>query len=219
MSVIHRIVLGERRGLVREAFRALLDGHPEIEVIGESDDGVEVAGLSVEREPDVVLLGLSLLNQDGIETTREIKRRAGERKVIVLTEDASLGAIRSAFEAGADGFLMKSAQFAELETALARVRTGRRYLGPEATELVLSEFLASSTQSRHAGTPLAGLTTREVEVLRLCAAGKTSREMSAVLGISPRTADKHKANIMKKLDIHNTGALTAFAIRELTSNS
>lgn len=217
MSSVHRIVLGERRGLVREAFHALLNGHPEIEVVGESDDGVEVAALAADLEPDVVLLGLSLLNQDGIETTREIKRRTADRKVIILTEEATLAAVRMAFTAGADGFLMKSAAFSELESAFARVRSGHRYLGPEATELVLTEFLDASGQNRRAGTPLAGLTSREVEILRLCAEGKTSREMSAVLGISPRTADKHKANIMKKLAIHNTGALTAFAIRELAS--
>jgi len=219
MSGLHRVVIGERRGLVREAFRSLLDGHPEIEVLGESDDGREVVALAAERSPDVVLVGLSLLHQDGIDTTREIRDRGLDVKVLILTEEASREAIRTAFEAGADGFLLKSAPFRDLEAALHRVSGGGRYLGPEATELVLEGFLASAEGLRPASPSVAGLTFREVEVLRLCAEGQTSREMGAALGISPRTADKHKANIMKKLNIHSGTALTAFAIRELTATN
>jgi len=215
MAGMHRIVLGERRGLIREAFHALLNGHPEIEVLGESDDGREVVNLVEEHLPDVVLVGLSLLHQDGVDTTREIRKRGLDVKVVILTEDASREAIQMAFEAGADGFLLKSAPFQDLEAALHRVRAGGRYLGPEATELVLGEFLASTDASRSPIPAVEGLTFREVEVLRLCAEGQTSREIGSSLGISPRTADKHKANIMKKLGIHSAGALTAFAIREL----
>jgi DNA-binding NarL/FixJ family response regulator len=216
VSEVYRILIGERRGLVREALRALLDGHPEIEVVGESEDGVEIARLASDLTPDVVLVGLSVLSQDGIRVTEDIKRQTPSVRVVILTEDTSAASVRSAFAVGADGYLVKSASFGELGAALARVRGGGRYLGPEATELVLAEFLRPSESNLHQGTELGNMTSRELEILRLFAEGKTSREAATALGISPRTADKHKANIMKKLDIHNTAALTAFAIRELS---
>lgn len=163
----------------------------------------------------MVLMETGLPDMDGESATRRIKAQAPQTRVLILTEELSVAAIRSAFRAGADGYVIKQADADEIQMAIARAVRAFPYLEPEVTARVLEVYLGAEAGAGEAPGALRLLTHRERELLALVAQGLTSREIGARLGISPRTADKHKANIMKKLNIHNASALTVFAIREL----
>lgn len=205
--------------MIREALGVLLDAHPEIEVVGQTATGAEAVQLVEELGPDVALLERSLSDMDGNDATRQIKDQNPATRVLVLTEEFSDASVRAAFRAGADGYVLKQADPDEIRMAIVRASRGAPYLGPEVTSRVLEVYLAAEGTPQEVAAPLRRLTGRERELLTLVAEGRTSREIGERLGISPRTADKHKANIMKKLDIHNVGALTAFSIRELPSST
>lgn len=209
------IIIADPRGMVREGLSVLLDAHPEITVVGQAGTGDEAIRLVLELAPDVVLMETALPDMDGEAATREIKAQAPQTRVLILTEELSDAAIRSAFRSGADGYVIKQADADEIQMAIARAVRGFPYLGPEVTARVLEVYLAAEGSAGGAPGALRVLTQRERELLALVAQGLTSREIGERLGISHRTADKHKANIMKKLGIHNASALTAFAIREL----
>ncbi|MDW7709425.1 MAG: response regulator transcription factor [Deferrisomatales bacterium] len=219
MALAHRIIIVDPRGMIREALSILLDAHPEIEVVGQAATGEEGIRLVEDLGPDVALVETELSDMDGNEATRQIKDRRTETRVLILTEEFDDKSVRAAFRAGADGYVLKQADPDEIRMAVVRAARGSPYLGPEVTARVLEVYLAAESELPGVPAPLRELTHRERELLALVAEGLTSREIGDRLGISSRTADKHKSNIMRKLNIHNVGALTAFSIRELTAGA
>lgn len=206
------IVIAEEQTLVREGLRSLLSADERYVVIGEAEDGLQAVRYAKKLKPDLVLVNLSMPKLNGPSAIREIKRNSPKPKIIALTLNTSDEFILGAFNAGADGYCLKNDTRVELLTAVRRVLEGKKYLSPEISEKVLNGYLDRKAESETATWD--DLTPREAEVLKLVAEGHTSPEIGSYLGISPKTVDRHRANMMKKLDLHTAAALTAYAIKK-----
>jgi DNA-binding NarL/FixJ family response regulator len=207
----NRIVIAEDHTILREGLRALLSSHPDLEVVGEAADGREAIRCVDEAAPDLVLLDLSMPRMDGMDAIREISKRSPETKILALTVHKDEEYVLAALQAGADGYALKDATQAELLTAIRSVLAGKRYLSPGVSEKVIEGYLAGK-KTRTTKTPWDGVTAREREVLKLIAEGHKNKEIAEILCISVKTVEKHRSNIMEKLDLHNVSDLTAYAI-------
>ena len=213
MNEKKRIVLVEDHTVVREGLRMLLASHPDLEVVGEAGDGCEAVECVENLRPALVLMDLSMPGKDGMEATREIKRRFPETRILALTVHDSEEYVLVALKAGADGYILKKATHAELVMAIRSVLAGEPYLSPGISDKVIKGYLAGKKTLR--GTASWDiLTPREMEVLKLIAEGYKSKEIAEHLFISVNTVEKHRNNIMRKLDLHNAPGLTAFAIKK-----
>ena len=206
------IVIAEEQTLVREGLRALLSADGRYVVVGEARDGLQAVRYANKLKPDLVLMNLSMPKMNGPSAIRQIKRRHPTPKIIALARRTSDEQILGAFMAGADGYCVKNDTQVELLTAVRRVLEGKKYLSPEISAKVLSGYLETKAESK----PMTwdNLTTREVEVLKLVAEGHTSPQIGTFLSISSKTVDKHRTNMMRKLDLHTAAALTAYAIKK-----
>lgn len=209
----YTIVIAEDQTLVREGLRSLLTTDERYCVVGEAEDGLQAVRRVQKLKPHLLLIDLALPKLSGTSAIREIKRRTRNVKIIILTLHTSDEYILAAFNAGADGYCLKNDTRVELMTAVRRVLEGKKYLSPEISDKILNGYLEQKSKNNSAWT-WDKLTPREMEVLKLVAEGHTSPDIGALLGISPKTVDKHRANIMKKLDLHTAAALTAYAIQK-----
>lgn len=209
----YRIVLAEDQNLVRQGLKSLIDNTDPFVVVGEAEDGIEAIRCVSRMSPDLILLDLAMPKMNGISVIREIRQRHAKTKIVVLTFHTSDEYILAAFEAGADGYCLKNDTHEELMVALKRVLSGKKHISPEISDQVLDGYL-KGRQVIKSHTDWEKLTQREREVLKLVGEGYTSRKIGELLHISPKTADKHRANIMKKLNLHSAPALTAYAIEK-----
>jgi DNA-binding NarL/FixJ family response regulator len=207
------MVIAEDHTILREGLRALLCTDPNLEIVGEAGDGQTAIRCVDNLSPDLVLMDLSMPKMSGLEAIRDIKNRNPDTKIIVLTVHKTEEYMLSTLQAGADGYVLKDADYPELRMAIKNVMAGRRYLSPEISEKVISGYLGGKERLR-AKSVLETLTKREREILKLIAEGYKNREVADYLFISPKTVEKHRANLMKKLNLHNASALTAFAIEK-----
>jgi len=205
------IVIAEDHTILREGLRALLNAHREFSVVGEAADGRDAIRCVERLQPSLILLDLSMPRMNGLDALREIKYRAPATKVVVLTVHKTEEYLLATFQGGADGYVLKDATHAELVTALTHVLKGKRYLSPEISGQVIEGYLEGkkTLKDRSAWNTL---TPREREILKLIAEGYKNKEIADYLFISLKTVEKHRANLMKKLDLHNAAALTAWAI-------
>lgn len=208
-----RVLLVDDHTIVREGISTLLELSPEIEVVGEAANGQEALDLIRKLKLDVVLMDLAMPVMGGLEATRSICREFPEIKVLVLTQYEDKEHVFAILEAGARGFLNKSAASSELVSAIRSVYRGDSYLSPSATKYLIEDYQleANIKKSRD---PYEQLTAREKEVLRLLAEGHTAKEIAAMLVISPKTVDSHKTRFMAKLDLHNRAELIKYALRK-----
>jgi two-component system response regulator NreC len=183
-----RVLVCDDRTILREGLHALLEGDSRIELIASA------------QEADVVLIDLSLPNMDGLSAVREIKRRRAATKALVLTTDIDADSVQAALDAGADGLLPKPTSRQELLLAIEAVLNGRRYV---------SAMICHEPRS---ASGLGALSPREMQVLKRIAEGARNRDMATELGLSVKTVEKHRSNLMRKLNLRNTAALTGFAI-------
>lgn len=207
----NRIVIAEDHTILREGLRALLCSDPHIEVVGEAEDGMEAIRTVQRQKPDLVLMDLSMPRMHGMEAIREIKRITPGTKILVLTVHKSEEYVLATFQAGADGYVLKDATHAELVMAIKTILNGRSYLSPAISHMVIEGYLQGKKEIR-TESPWDSLTAREREILKLVAEGNRNREIAEFLCISAKTVEKHRSNLMKKLNLHNVSALTAFAI-------
>jgi len=213
-----RIVIAEDHTILREGLRSLLSSNPNFEVVGEAEDGREAIRCAEKLKPRLILTDLSMPRMNGMEAIKEIKKRSPETKVLVLTVHKAEEYILAAFRAGADGYLLKDSTHAELVIAVNKVLSGRHYISPEISEKVIEGYL-DGKKTLKSRTSWETLTQREREILKLIAEGYKNKDIAEDLCISVKTVEKHRANLMEKLDLHNVQALTAFAIeRGLVSN-
>lgn len=213
MTVRKRIVIAEDHTILRDGLRALLSSRENIEVVGEAGDGREAVRIVSEHVPDLLLIDLSMPRLNGMEAIREIKSLYQDIKVIVLTVHKSDEYVLASLEAGADGYLLKDACQNELLLAIEYVLSGKKFLSPSISDKVVGVYL----QNKKGDAPVSGfdnLTAREREILKLIAEGYTNKRIADHLFISLKTVEKHRANLMQKLDLHNTAALTAYAIEK-----
>jgi two-component system, NarL family, response regulator NreC len=209
----YRIMIVEDHTILRQGLRALLSSDPDFKIVGEAEDGRESIRLAETLVPDLILMDLSMPKMTGIEAISEIKKRSTDIKIVVLTVHRGEEYVLSALEAGADGYVLKDADRDELTTATKKVLEGKRYLSPDISGKVIEGYLEGKNALRKK-TSWDTLTPREREILKLIAEGYKNKEMAEALFISSKTVQKHRANLMEKLDLHNTAALTVFAIEK-----
>lgn len=211
MKTKHRVVIAEDHTILREGLRALLSAESDLEVVGEAEDGRQAIRRVEELGPDLILTDLSMPKMNGVEAIREIKKRAPETKVLALTVHKAEEFILEVLQAGADGYVLKDASSEELMMAIKSVLGGKRYLSPSVSQLVIEGYL-EGRKSIASSSPWDTLTKRERQILKLIAEGHKNKEIADYLYISVKTVEKHRANLMKKLDLHSAAALTAYAM-------
>ena len=209
----HRIVVVEDHRLFREGLKALLAFEPDFEIVGEAEDGVTAIQCVESVKPDIVLLDLSMPRLNGMEAIREMKKVSPKTNVVVLTAHKSQEFVLAALRSGASGYVLKDAQHEELLLAMRSVLNGKSYLSPDVSAEVIEGYLGG-TKVTIPESPWATLTYRERQVLKLIAEGCKSREIADQFCISEETVAKHRANIMRKLDLHSVSALTAYALKK-----
>ena len=208
-----RIVLAEDHTILREGLRALLSANPKFQIVGEAADGREAVRSVEKLGPDLVMMDLSMPRMTGMDAIREIKRRYPETKIIALTVHKTEEYLRTTLQAGANAYVLKDATHDELLLAIENVLEGKTFLSPGVSEKVIEGYLAEKG-SRVPTSVSELLSQREREVLKLIAEGYKNKEIAGDLCISLKTVEKHRANLMKKLDLHNAAALTAYAIEQ-----
>jgi DNA-binding NarL/FixJ family response regulator len=209
----YRIVIAEDHTILREGLRALLSSRPEFEIVGEAEDG-RMAVQCIERlKPALVLMDLSMPRMNGMDAIREIKKGSPETKILVLTVHKTEEYILATFKAGADGYALKDSTHTELVIAIKSVLMGKPYLSPGISEKVIEGYL-EGRRTLKTRTAYETLTHREREILKLIAEGYKNKEIADYLCISVKTVEKHRANLMDKLSLHNVQALTTFAIEK-----
>ena len=207
-----RILIAEDHTIVRKGLCSILKNEKDIDVIGEAENGKEAIKKVEELTPDVVVMDISMPLLNGLEATRQIKKRFPEVKVLILTVHSNEEYILEILKAGASGYLVKKAAPEELVAAIHAVSRGNSFLSPSVSKSVIKKFL--QVAGAEAGLEKSSLLTeREREVLQLIAEGYSTRKIAELLFISVKTVEAHRSHIMEKLDLHNIADLTRYAIR------
>jgi DNA-binding NarL/FixJ family response regulator len=211
-----RVVLADDHRIIREGIRNLLDQEPDIDVVGEASDGREVILKNQELQPDVLIMDITMPNLNGIDATRKIIKQNPETRIIALSMHSDHHFVAEMLQAGATAYLLKDCVYDELVQAIQLVCQGKTYLSPEVASLLVKDYRSQSQQTTAAKSET--LTPREREVLQLMAEGHSTKNIAEKLYLSAKTIEAHRAQIMRKLNIHNVAELTKYAIREgLTS--
>ena len=213
MTDPYRVIIAEDHTILREGLRALLSADPRFEVVAEAEDGRAAIESCEDYLPDLLLMDLSMPKMNGLEAIKEIKRQNPEMKIIALTVHKTEEYILATLQAGANGYVLKDATHSELIMAMEHVMAGKRYLSPGVSEKVIEGYL-DGKRTLKSKTTWEALTSREREILKLIAEGYRNKEIADDLCISSKTVEKHRANLMKKLDLHNTAELTAYAMEK-----
>jgi two-component system response regulator NreC len=206
------ILLADDHTILRAGLKMMLNAQPDMEVIGEAQDGRQAINEALRHHPDVVLMDITMPDINGIEATRQIKRLLPEVKVLVLTMHENDEYVFQALRAGASGYIVKEAADTDLITALHVVQTGQFYLSPTAQSIIVGDYL----QRVHTGEEkdsYSTLTEREREILKLVAEGFTNNQIAERLVISPKTVDTHRTHVMDKLNLHSRAELVKYAMR------
>jgi DNA-binding NarL/FixJ family response regulator len=194
------VLLADDHTLVRRGFRRILEDEPDIEVIGEANDGIEAVHLATQLRPNVVVMDYAMPELDGVQAAAEIAHKAPECAVLMLSMHADENYIRNALDAGARGYLLKNAADVDLAGAIRQVASG------ETVGLTAAPVPPDADAEK--------LTPRERQILQLIAQGHSNKEIAALLGLSPNTVSAHRANLMEALGIHKTAELVLYAIRK-----
>jgi DNA-binding NarL/FixJ family response regulator len=198
-----RVVIADDQALVRSGFRLIVEGRPDLEVVGEAEDGAQAVALVEELQPDVILLDIRMPNLDGIEATKQIVASGSRTRILVLTtfdlDEYVYGAVR----AGASGFLLKDVRPNELVDAIRVVASGSALLGPTAIERLLARFSAPTDAPQTETIAIGSLTDREAEILELLANGLSNAEIAARLVVSETTVKSHVSNLLRKLGVRD----------------
>src|SRR5512138_3081114 len=205
-----RIVVADDHAIVRQGVRAVLEASPEFVVVGEASTGLEVVPLVDRLRPDVLLLDLMMPGLNGLDATREVRRQCPSTRVVILSMHATESYVLEALRSGASGYLVKAGHASEVVEAVRAVMAGRHFLSAP-----LSERAIAAYAERAKGTTdvYDTLTTREREVLQLAAEGHGNRAIATRLGISARTVETHRANVMRKLNLRGQADLIRYMLR------
>ena len=213
MNEPYRVIIAEDHTILREGLRALLSADPRFEVVAEAEDGRAAIESCENYLPDLLLVDLSMPRMNGLEVIKELKKQNSAMKIIALTVHKTEEYILATLQAGADGYVLKDATHSELMMAMEHVIAGKRYLSPGVSEKVIEGYLEGK-RTLKSKTAWDALTSREREILKLIAEGYRNKEIAGDLCISSKTVEKHRANLMKKLDLHNAAELTAYAMEK-----
>jgi RNA polymerase sigma factor (sigma-70 family) len=211
-----RVLIADDHTLVRSGLTALLERTSDIRMIAEAGDGREALALIAERQPDVVLMDVSMEGLNGLDATQRTVQEHRDVRVVVLSMHRNEEYVVQALRAGASGYVMKDSAVSELETAIRTVVRGEKFLSPEAAERAADyeeRFGRITSHDPADGHADDQLTPREREVLQLIAEGRTMQEIANILGISPKTVETHRYRLMDRLNIHHVTGLVRYAIR------
>lgn len=208
----YRLVLADDHPLVRQGIRRIIEEISGLAVVGEAGDGFELLRVLEKASPDMAIVDISMPNCNGIDAVREIKRSHPHIKLLILTMHDEIDFFHEAVAAGADGYLLKQETDNQLLAAIGKIRTGKTFLSPRLADLLGEELI---TVCRNAQKPPDQiLSTREKQVLQLVIRGKSSKDIAEILFISFRTVERHRENIMKKLNVKKLADLITYVIRK-----
>lgn len=212
MNNKYRLLIVEDHTLLRAGLRALLSQDTDIEIVGEASNGRDAIQAVGALSPHLVLMDLNMPGMNGIEAILDIKRRYPETRVLVMTIHKTDEYIHESLRAGADGYILKDVTHDELRVAIRSVLNGKSYLSPDISAKVIYGYLGTGHSASSGSSPWETLTHREREVLKLVAEGHPNKYIADYFCLSVKTVEKHRSNLMKKLDLHNASMLTAYAI-------
>lgn len=210
-----RILVADDHDILRRGLKQLLTSHPGWQVCAEARTGREAVSLAEEHKPDIVVIDIGMPDLNGLEATRLIRKALPKIGIVILTLHFSDQLVKDIVEAGARAYVMKADADRDLVNAVEALANHRTFFTARAAEMLLNDFSdrMSATATQGAASPRSRLTSREREIVQLLTEGKSSKEVAAVLGISVKTAETHRANIMRKLQVHSVGELVRYAIK------
>lgn len=208
-----RILVADDHDLMRRGIKTLLQSHAGWEVCGEAQTGREAVTQTEELKPDIVVLDISMPDLNGMEAARRIRKASPSTEVLILSMHFSDQLIREIVEAGVRGYIVKSDSDRDLIVAVETLAKHKPFFTPRATEVILSNFNNGDSRTKLPDTVHERLTSREREIVQLLAEGKSSKEVATSLNISVKTAETHRANIMRKLQLHTVSELVRYAVR------
>jgi len=206
-----RILIADDHEVARKGIRSLLESHAEWEVCAEAQDGREAVEYASRLKPDVLLLDIGMPNLNGLDAARQILALTPEARILILTVHDSEQVVREVLAAGARGFLLKSDAGRDLLAAVEALQHRRTFFTSSVAQMMLDGYLRPEDEGDAARQRV--LTPREREVIQLVAEGKTTKEIATALSLSVKTAETHRTNLMRKLDLHSVAALTLYAVR------
>jgi DNA-binding NarL/FixJ family response regulator len=206
-----RILIADDHEIARQGIRALLEDHPGWEVCAEAKDGREAVTLAGSLSPDILLLDVGMPNLNGLDATRQILATNPDSCILILTVHDSEQVVREVLATGARGFLLKSDAGRDLVAAVEALQNHRTFFTPKVAQMMLDGYLRPHEKSDSSGQCV--LTPREREVIQLVAEGRTTKEIATALRLSVKTAETHRTNLMRKLDLHSVADLTLYAVR------
>lgn len=214
MHSSHEIMIIDDHAMFRAGIRALLETQDNLQIVGEASDGLDGLHQATRMLPHLIITDLSMPNLNGTEAIAAIKKRIPSAKILVLTVHKVEEYIHAALKAGADGYILKDDSQDDLITAIQQVLAGKTYLSPSICKDVVNGYLnPSSGNLSMLKSGRESLTMRELQVLKLIAEGNKNKKIAALLSISTKTVEKHRSNLMKKLDLHDISSITAYAIK------
>jgi DNA-binding NarL/FixJ family response regulator len=208
-----RVLIADDHEIVRQGLRSMLEAQRECQVVGEAGDGRQAVTLTKELNPDVVILDIGMPTLNGLEATRQILKIRPQTKVLILTMHESDSVIREVLDAGARGYILKTDAGRDLVTAVDSLRRNKTFFTSRVSQMILDGFLKGDPRPQHPESGAVRLTPRQREIVQLLAEGKSSKEVAVALDLSVKTAETHRANIMRKLDCHSVSEVVRYAIR------
>lgn len=208
----YSVLLVDDHKILRDGIRAILERSLEFEVIGEAESGADALRLSKDSRPDIILMDISMPGLSGIEATTEVLRHSPRSKVVILSMYDDEHSVVSAIRSGARGFVLKRASHDDLVDALRAVAKGGSYLSPQVSDKILRRIRWGDLDAQRAPAGLEGLSPRELQVLRMVAEGKTSKEIAVILDLGLQTVRSYRKTMMKKLGVNNVASLTQLAL-------
>ncbi len=206
-----RTLVADDHQIVREGIVRILTDAPNCEVVAEAADGLEAVEKTLSTKPDIVVIDLTMPRLSGLEAVRRIHKALPKVRILVLTVHEDEEYIVPLVQAGASGYLVKDSASTELTDAITKIADGGVCFGPQATRVLAQQF---QRPAEIAADPYGSLTDREREVFHLVIEGKTTKEIAAIMGVAPKTADHHRSNMMNKLDLHTTVDIVRYAARK-----
>jgi DNA-binding NarL/FixJ family response regulator len=218
MRVIH-ILLADDHEVVRKGLRALLEAQPGWKVIAEATDGRDAVEKAKELHPDVAIVDIGMPCLNGLEATRQIAKKAPRTRVLVLTMHDTNPLIQQVVKAGARGYVLKSDVASDLVAAVEALCRDQTFFTSKVSQIILDQYVGKADDAQNSPDVDSPLTPREREVVQLLAEGKSSKEVASVLGISVKTAETHRINLMRKLDCHSVAEVVRYAVRNLIAEA
>ena len=206
-----RVLLADDHKILRQGLQTLLQNEPDIEVVGQADNGRDAIELTKKLQPDVVIMDIAMPDVSGVEATRELLNAVPTAKVVALSMHSDQRFVAGMLAVGASGYLLKDAAFEELALSIRTVVANELYLSPGIVGVVIKDYLNRLGRAQRTSAPI--LSSRETEVLRLIAEGRTTAEIAEDLQISVKTVETHRRQVMEKLDLHSIANLTKHALR------